>query len=161
MKESESHSDINSELHSDSSSLYTRDLRISLVAFFHAYLVHGRAAERVERDGRAKSSSKQDHECKRLVGEGSANLSSSTVRARESGARLSVANIKFNFLPARHIFIGSVPSRLLRATAGHLVGSPWMVLSIFLCARSSINNSDLEITHSSDPNSMMGRQIVV
>ncbi len=80
------------------------------------------------------------------------------MRARESGARFSVVKIKF--LPVRHILVGSVPSRLLRTTAGHLVESPWMVLRIFLCARFSISSSALEITHNSDPNSMMRRQIV-
>ncbi len=87
-------------------------------------------------------------------------LASRTMRAREAGSKLSVAKMKFSFLLVRHMLIGSVPSRLLRATEGHLVGSPWIVLNIFLCALSSISSSVLESTHSSDPNSRMGRQIV-
>ncbi len=96
-----------------------------------------------------------------LVGEWLASLSRSTMRAKEAGSRLKVAKMKFNFLLVRHMLIGSVPSRLLRATEGHLVGSPWIVLNIFLCALSSISSSVLGSTHNSDPNSRMGRQIVM
>ena len=41
--------------------------------------------------------------------------------------------------------------RLVRATLGHLVGWPWMVLKIFRWTRSSISDSVLDVVHSSHP----------
>ena len=43
------------------------------------------------------------------------------------------------------------PRRLVRATLGHLVGRPWIVLKIFRWTRSSISDSVLDIVHSSHP----------
>ena len=37
------------------------------------------------------------------------------------------------------------PRRLVRATLGHLVGRPWMVLKIFRWMHSSISDSVLDI----------------
>ena len=43
------------------------------------------------------------------------------------------------------------PRRLVRATLGHLIGRPWIVLKIFQWTRSSISDSVLDKVHSSHP----------
>ena len=52
------------------------------------------------------------------------------------------------------------PRRLDRATLGHLAGRPWMVLRIFWWTRFSISDSVLDVDHSSQPYSMMGKESV-
>ncbi len=75
--------------------------------------------------------------------------------------RLSIEKTKLSFLLTIALFMGTVPSRQLRAVDGHLVGSPWIVLRIFLCTLSSIRSSVFVNIQSSDPNRRVGKHSVL
>ncbi len=86
------------------------------------------------------------------------SLFSRTVRASELGFRFKIENTKLSFLLAIALFMGTVPSRQFRAVDGHLVGSPWIVLRIFLC---TISSSVFVSIQSSEPNRRMGKHSVL
>ena len=72
------------------------------------------------------------------------------------GSRWAVAIIKLNLCCLIRSSTLGVPSKVDREEAGQCEGSPWVVLRIFRCTRSSIEY--LESTCSSEPYGRMGIQ---
>ncbi len=120
---------------------YSLAASISFIEFFHESLEQGKTILRSGIEGSAYSSRVRAHECIMLDCPWYPSLLSRTIRASELGLRLSSEKAKLIFLLTIALFMGTVPSRQLRAVDGHPVGSPWIVLRIFLCTLSSIMSS--------------------